>query len=104
MFIWEGVSYYLEPKAVDQTLEFVTKRSKPGSSIIFDYLPLDVVNRQSALPMAAARLDYMVNMGEPVRFGIEPERLDDFLTERGFTSVKALTVEGAAISCQRWAE
>ena len=36
-YIWEGVTYYLTAKAVDETLAFVVDNSGTGSSIIFDY-------------------------------------------------------------------
>jgi methyltransferase (TIGR00027 family) len=93
MFIWEGVSYYLEAEAVDRTLAFVSSKCKSGSSIVFDYLPLDVVNRTSRLPLATGFLDYVEDMGEPVKFGIESGHLDAFLSRRGFLNVKTVSVE-----------
>jgi hypothetical protein len=36
VFVWEGVSYYLEPKGVDATLALV-RECAPGSVIVFDY-------------------------------------------------------------------
>ena len=38
LFIWQGVTQYLTPEAVDSTLAFVAGHSAPGSSIIFDYM------------------------------------------------------------------
>ena len=37
LFLWEGVSYYLESKSVDATLEFVNHSSRNESVIAFDY-------------------------------------------------------------------
>jgi methyltransferase (TIGR00027 family) len=37
LFLWEGVSYYLDPSSVDGTLEFVSQNSHPKSAIAFDY-------------------------------------------------------------------
>ena len=36
-FIWEGVSYYLDPESVDATLAFVSTAAHPESTIGFDY-------------------------------------------------------------------
>jgi len=51
LFIWEGVTYYLMAEAVDSTLEFVSKNSGQGSSIVFDYV------YTSALTAASKRGD-----------------------------------------------
>jgi len=37
LFIWEGVTYYLDAESVDATLNFVSKSSHPESIIAFDY-------------------------------------------------------------------
>ncbi|MEN8242829.1 MAG: SAM-dependent methyltransferase [Chloroflexota bacterium] len=37
LFIWEGVSYYLESESVDATLAFVSQNSHHESLIAFDY-------------------------------------------------------------------
>ena len=39
VFIWEGVTYYISPRAADKTLQFVAKQSGAGSTIVFDYFP-----------------------------------------------------------------
>jgi methyltransferase (TIGR00027 family) len=38
LFLWEGVTYYLPVEAVRAVLSFVASHSKPGSSILFDYV------------------------------------------------------------------
>ena len=38
VFLWQGVTYYLEPAAVDSTLTFIARHAAPGSSVIFDYI------------------------------------------------------------------
>lgn len=37
LFIWEGVSYYLDAGAVDATLEYISHSSHEESTIAFDY-------------------------------------------------------------------
>ncbi|MFC1836733.1 SAM-dependent methyltransferase [Thermodesulfobacteriota bacterium] len=93
LFIWEGVSYYLDPEAVDQTLAFASNISGPGSSIVFDYLPLDVVNRASRLPLAREFVDYVEEMGEPCKFGIESGGIEEFLSQRALSPLRDFSVQ-----------
>jgi methyltransferase (TIGR00027 family) len=37
LFIWQGVTMYLTPEAVDSTLAFIAHHSGQGSAVIFDY-------------------------------------------------------------------
>jgi len=43
LFIWEAVSQYLTPEAVDQVLHFVHQHSALGSLIAFDYKYLEAI-------------------------------------------------------------
>jgi methyltransferase (TIGR00027 family) len=87
LFIWQGVTQYLTPEGVDNTLAFVAQHSGPGSAIIFDY-------------MYTALLDGTVKHGEVnkmrrdrwlsnevLAFGIPAGTLTNFLEQRGFTQV-----------------
>jgi methyltransferase (TIGR00027 family) len=38
LFLWEGVTYYLAPAAVDGVLASIARSSAAGSSIVFDYV------------------------------------------------------------------
>ena len=42
-FIWEGVTMYISADAVDSTLRFIATGSAPGSSVVFDYMPLGAI-------------------------------------------------------------
>jgi len=37
LFLWEGVTYYLDPAAVDATLEFIRNSTNAQSRVAFDY-------------------------------------------------------------------
>jgi methyltransferase (TIGR00027 family) len=93
LFIWEGVTYYLDAEAVDKTLAFVATGSKPGSSIIFDYIPPDVVDGKSADPLAQDAIVHSEQVGEPIKLGIDPESIGDFLSARGFSQAKNHSME-----------
>jgi methyltransferase (TIGR00027 family) len=38
LFLWEGVTYYLPPEAVDGALHSIARCTEPGSTIVFDYV------------------------------------------------------------------
>lgn len=92
-FIWEGVTYYLTMKAVDDTLAFVVNNSGEGSSIIFDYAlksALDgtcEVRRVNWLLKAWKLIGGRVT-SENFTFGIEEGTIGQFLAERGFSEIE----------------
>ena len=91
-FIWEGVTYFLDAEAVDQTLAFVAEHSGPGSVIMFDYVPPDVIDGTNETPLTADLLDAARRLGEPYKFGLEPASLATFLSQRGFSDVQDYSV------------
>lgn len=79
--IWEGVLSYLTPEAVDQTIEWVTSACAPGSRLVFTYIDVALLERGgSSQPPWSAQV---ARVGEPFRFGLDPDTLDDFLGARG---------------------
>lgn len=87
LFIWEGVTYYLTREAVDETLSFIANNSGAGSSIIFDYILSSVVDGTCDLEGAGLCADYFRSIGEPWFFGIEDNKVDEWLFNRGFCEV-----------------
>jgi methyltransferase (TIGR00027 family) len=88
LFIWQGVTQYLTPAAVDSTLAFISNHSPAGSSVIFDYMYptlLDgTVKRGEVANMRSRRWA----SGEMLVFGIPAGTVTSFLDQRGFTNVK----------------
>jgi methyltransferase (TIGR00027 family) len=87
LFIWQGVTYYLEPGAVDQTLAFIAGQSAPGSKIIFDYIDLSVLENSSGHGEVKRMQRYRGITGEALRFGISARKIENFLLQRGFENV-----------------
>ncbi len=84
LFIWEGVTYYISEAAVDGTLRFIASRSAPGSSVIFDYMPLGVIQGDyKRYPDARRTAGWVARKGEPWIFGIVSEKAADYVHERG---------------------
>jgi len=92
LFMWEGVTPYLNAEAVDATLAWVRANAALGSAIIFDYQSL------AGLVQAQTRRNYVYTVlsrisGERRNFGIEQSQIEDFLTCRGFTNVVSVNAE-----------
>ncbi len=92
-FIWEGVVMYLTPEAVDGTLRFIRQHSAPGSQVVFDYI-------YSALLDGSVRHGEVSRMrrarrfsGEGLTLSIPEGKAQEFLEQRGFSSVKDMPSE-----------
>ncbi|MBN2005769.1 MAG: SAM-dependent methyltransferase [Anaerolineae bacterium] len=93
LFIWQGVTQYLTPEAVDGTLAFVAGHSGPGSAIIFDYM--DAALLAGSPPpdkgyhgeLSGMRRNRWLS-GESLVFGIPEDEITAFLETRGFQNVQ----------------
>jgi methyltransferase (TIGR00027 family) len=93
LFILEGLSMYLPPETVDETLSFVAHNSGRGSAIVFDYIPASVVDGTCELEAGKNWRKGVMSVGEPFRFGVKEGEIEPFLTQRGFSKVKNVTGE-----------
>ena len=91
LFVWEGVTYYLSPGAVDKLLGAVRSLAPAGSTLCFDYAALsdqaltggDVKDLRQRMKTQYAT--------EKTRFGIRAGQIETFLAERGYIIVEHLT-------------
>lgn len=88
LFIWEGTTPYITLEAIDKTLAFVSSNSGPGSSIIFDYILKSVVDGTCRFEGAMNEFRKMARTSEPLISGLEEDKIDSFLHDRGFHNVK----------------
>ena len=93
LFIWQGVTMYLEPDAVDATLAFIVKNAAPGSAVVFDYLYQAVLNGVQKQNEISNMRRYRFMTGEGLTFGIPECTAETFLLRRGFTEAKDVTSE-----------
>ena len=92
LFIWQGVTYFLTPEGVDNTLAFIANHSGPGSAVIFGYFYNEILRDKSRRYVKtmyrAARMT-----GEGYLFGIDEGQIEPFLTRRGFRDIRNATLE-----------
>jgi methyltransferase (TIGR00027 family) len=83
--LWEGVTMYLGPAAIEATTAAVRALSAPRSRFVFTYFD----RREIEHPTARHRVVRAVvaRLGEPFRFGWDPAELPGWLTARGFALV-----------------
>jgi methyltransferase (TIGR00027 family) len=90
LFIWEGVTMYLDAYSVDNTLAFVANHSAIGSAIVFDYMC-----KQPVLPkrdIGILLVSFFRSFFKEVRsFKIEVEQIEPFLIVHGFNQVHNVT-------------
>ncbi|HEX7975724.1 MAG TPA: class I SAM-dependent methyltransferase [Anaerolineales bacterium] len=88
LFIWQGVTMYLAPEAVDSTLAFVEGCSGPGSAIVFDYVYRSLLEGSRTQSEISNMRRYRFMTGEGLTFGIEEGGVEAFLKEHGFRQVR----------------
>ncbi|MBT3712289.1 MAG: SAM-dependent methyltransferase [Anaerolineae bacterium] len=94
LFIWEGVSYYLEGESVDATLGFVSKSARPESIIAFDYVvPLTAENENAFGVKKFFESMEKEHDDEALVFAITEGKIETFLEERGLKVIEHLDNE-----------
>jgi methyltransferase (TIGR00027 family) len=84
LFIWEGVTTYLEAAAVAVVLDMVG-RVASGSAIVFTYVHRGVLDGSVRFEGADKIVRNVKALGEPWRFGLVPEQLEAYLADFGLT-------------------
>lgn len=82
VFLWEGVSHYLTPEAVDSVLRFVASCSA-GTRLVFTYIHAGLLDGSVQFEGGERLLRDVARLSEPWIFGLVPSRLTEFLRERG---------------------
>jgi methyltransferase (TIGR00027 family) len=87
--VWEGVSQYLNDRAVSDVVHWAGGLAG-GSRFIFTYIHAGVLDGSVAFAGAQAAMRAVVASGEPWQFGLKPRDLPAFLSDRGLALVKDL--------------
>lgn len=93
LFVMEGLVMYIPPKAVAETLLFIVENSGKGSAVIFDYYPESVVDGTCKLKIGTNIRNHLIQIGEPLQFGIKEAEIEDFLMQFGFSKIQNVTSE-----------
>ncbi|MDM8535162.1 class I SAM-dependent methyltransferase [Desulfobacterales bacterium HSG17] len=91
LFLWEGVTYYLEKESIERTLDFIVNNSAKGSKLAFDYFPPEVIDETSTDRLGKVLPQFVKKFGEPFKFGIEKNQIENFLVRHGFFNVHQIS-------------
>ncbi len=95
IWIWEGVTMYLAPEAVDATLAAIASSSTKGSRLAVTYLPKEF---RAAWAIGISRVGARV-IGESVRAQYEKPEMEHLLSDHGF---RVLEDDTATDWAERW--
>ncbi|MCH5586116.1 class I SAM-dependent methyltransferase [Shimazuella sp. AN120528] len=92
LFIWQGVTVYLNPEGVDSTLSFIADHSSSGSAVIFDYYYRETLQDKDNVHVKSIHRSAKWT-GENYIFGIEEGTIDQFLADRGFRDIHNASID-----------
>jgi methyltransferase (TIGR00027 family) len=90
-FVWEGVTNYLSPEAVDRALRQIAQAAG-GSILLFTYVDRRVLDHPELFFGAEKLLSRLRALGEPWTFGLYPEEIERYLAARKLRLVQDLSV------------
>ena len=94
LFLWEGVSYYLESESVDATLEFVNHSSHKESIIALDYIiSISEKNRTYYGSKEFFQAMKKHHANERLMFGIDEDGAELYFRQRGLKMIDHLDNE-----------
>ncbi len=89
LFVWEGVTNYLNAAAVAAAFDFFGC-SAPGSRVIFTYVHADAIDGAFPAPGLPQLLERLRKIGEAWTFGFRPEDVPNYLARRGLRLIADL--------------
>jgi methyltransferase (TIGR00027 family) len=94
-FSWLGVTQYLTPEAVFQTLREITEVAASGSELVWQFIPPVTSLDQTAGALVAALARGAAGVGEPFVSYFEPADLGKHLGQIGFGQIRHFGVKDA---------
>jgi len=88
MFIWEGVTQYLDEDGVRATFDFLA-RAPADSRLVFTYVPRDFIDGEQLYGQEHLHSEMLG--ADPIwRFGLDPDGVDGLLAGYGWRVVEHL--------------
>lgn len=90
LFLWEGVTNYLDLDSVSAVFDLVARLGGSGSRIIFTYVHAGVIDGSFDAPGLKALFARLAASGERWTFGFHPEQLGEYLQQHGLSLIADL--------------
>jgi methyltransferase (TIGR00027 family) len=93
VFVWQGVTYYLDAEAVFSTLTFIADHAGAGSRVTFDFIDERLLWKATGHNEVINMHRYRGVSGEEMRFGFPISEIETFMERRGFQQVEIIRSE-----------
>jgi methyltransferase (TIGR00027 family) len=94
LFIWEGVTLFLNQDIIAETLGRITELG-PHHRITFDFVPPELVDDETEYQGNRQLLQWCAAIQEPLTFGSQPEKMSALLTDLGYGNVNVVSMREA---------
>lgn len=91
LVLWEGVTYFLTPTQIDQSLSDISKLSERNVDLFFDYAFSDYVDGTREFFGSKELKNILNEINEPHHFGLNPADIEPFFSARGYTTIFNVT-------------
>ena len=92
-YSWLGVTYYLTPEAIRDTLDRIAAMSAPGSRIVFDFKIAKHMMSTEWRTLCEKMEGFVARRGEPMLTDFTPQSLSDMMARHGYTEVEMMPPE-----------
>ncbi len=89
-YSWLGVTYYLTPEAIRDTLDRIAATSAPGSRIVFDFKIAKHMMSTEWRTLCEKMEGFVARRGEPMLTDFTPQSLSDLMDRHGYTEVEMM--------------
>jgi methyltransferase (TIGR00027 family) len=88
LFIWEGVTQYISKEANESTLKYVAQ-AKPGSSIVFSYVPKSFINGNNISESMKGLYKRFRKKNNPLWiYGLDPDDIGKYLSKYSLSIIE----------------
>jgi methyltransferase (TIGR00027 family) len=87
LFIWEGVTLFLNQDIIAKTLGRLAELG-PHHRVVFDFIPQELVDDETDYLGNRRLLNLCASIKEPLTFGSRPEIMEGLLSHLGFGQIK----------------
>jgi len=94
LFIWEGVTLFLNEDIISETLGRLAETG-PDNRIVFDFVPPELVDDETDYMGNRLLLDLCASIKEPLTFGCNPEKMTGILKATGFGKINIISMREA---------
>jgi methyltransferase (TIGR00027 family) len=94
LFIWEGVTLFLNEAIIAETLGHLVEMGK-GNRVVFDFVPPELIDDATDYQGNQSLIKICASIKEPLTFGCNPSQMNRILQEVGFNNINIVSMREA---------